>query len=422
MPSPSLLRGLFTAISAFTLSLRAESEAELAARATALHARIFSIDTHLDTPSLSLARPGWDIAGRHDPLTDGSQVDFPRMREGGLKSGVFVVFVPQAARTPEGYAAGRDTVLRNFLRTHAVVARFPQDCELALTAADGPRIMAAGKLALYLSIENGYAIGRDLSLLKTYHELGARFFGIAHNGHTDLADASMDPKPAEWGGVSPFGREAITECNRLGLVLDGSHASDAATRQLIAHSKTPVILTHSGCKALCDHKRNVDDDLLRALAAKGGVIQLNTVSRFVVPTPASLELDAALAKLVTRAAARGVTDAELADVTREVYRLRREMGKPRATFEDFLKHLFHALHCVGAEHVGIGADMDGGGGVVGLEDVSAYPKITLALLKRGVTEDDVAKIWGGNTLRLLRAAEDFAKEQAAVKRVAEPAK
>ncbi len=422
MSSSCFFRALLAATCATALTLRAETEAELTARANALHARIFSIDTHLDTPNLSLARPGWDIRERHDLQTDGSQVDFPRMRDGGLKAGVFVVFVPQGPRTPEGYAATRDMALRNFVRAHAVAARYPDDCGLAFAAADGPRLMAAGKTALYLSIENGYAIGRDLTLLKTYHELGARFFGIAHNGHTDLADASMDPKPAEWGGVSPLGREAIAECNRLGLVLDGSHASDDATRQLIALSKTPVILTHSSCKAICDHKRNVDDGLLRELAARGGVIQMNTVSRFLVATPPNPELDGAMAKLVTRAAARGVTDAELAEVTLEMYRLRRQLTKPRATFDDFLRHLFHALDVAGADHVGIGADMDGGGGIIGLEDVTAYPKITLALLKRGVSEADVTKIWGGNTLRLLRLAEEYAKAQAAPKPAAAPAK
>jgi membrane dipeptidase len=390
-------------------ALRAETEAELTTRAAALHARIFSIDTHIDTPSLSLARPGWDISQRHARLSDVSQVDFPRMRDGGLKAGVFVVFVPQTPRTPEGYANSRDMALRNFLRVHAMAARYPLECELALSAADGPRIMAAGKCAIYLSIENGYTIGKDLTLLKTYHDLGARFFGIAHNGHTDLADASMDPKPPEWGGISLLGREAIAECNRLGLVLDGSHASDNATRQLIELSKSPVILTHSSCKAINDHKRNVDDELLRLLAAKGGVIQMNTVSRFLVKTPPNPELDAMIAKLTTRAAARGVKDDELAELTRETYRLRWQLMKPRATFEDFLKHLFHAIDVAGAAHVGIGADLDGGGGIVGLEDVSDYPKITLELLRRGVSEDDVAKIWGGNTLRLLRAAEDFAK-------------
>jgi membrane dipeptidase len=391
-----------------SLAAGAESEAELVARAAALHARIFTIDTHLDTPTFSLRRPGWSVADRHTVEADYSQCDLPRMRDGGLDAGVFVVYVDQGPRTPEGYATIRDNALRTFLRIHVMAARSAGECEIALTAADGPRIAAMGKRAIYLSVENGYAIGRDLTLLKTYHDLGARFFGVAHSAHTDLADSATDAKPAEWNGLSPLGREAVAECNRLGLVLDGSHASDAAARELIALSRTPVMLTHSSCRAVRDHKRNAPDDLLRELAAKGGVVQMNTVSLFVAAAPANPELEAAQAKLVQRLAGKTQTDEENAEAYLERLRLRRALVKNRATFDDFLKHLFHAIDVVGAGHVGIGADMDGGGGVTGLEDVSDYPKITLALLRRGLSEADIANIWGGNALRVLRAAEEFA--------------
>lgn len=393
----------------------AETEAELAARAAALHARIFTMDTHLDTPTLSLRRPGWSIGERHAAVPDFSQVDFPRMRDGGLKAGVFVVYVDQGSRTPEGYAAVRDNALRTFMRIQRMTAQFPGECELALTAADGVRIAAGGKRAVFVSVENGYAIGRDLTLLKTFHDLGMRFFGVAHNGHTDLADAALDVKPAEWGGLSPLGREAVAECNRLGIVLDGSHASDAAIAELIAVSKTPVMLTHSACRAVRDHKRNAPDEILRALAAKGGVIQVNAVSLFLAALPPNPELEASLAKSVQRVRERPTSDAEAAERSLERYRLRHERGGARATFEDFLKHLFHAIDVAGVDHVGIGADMDGGGGVTGMEDVSQYPKITHALLKRGLSEEDVAKIWGGNALRVLRAAEEFARTAAAAK-------
>ena len=174
-----------------TVVVHAETEAELAARAAALHARIFTIDTHIDTPTLSLRRPGWDISQRHEWTTDFSQCDFPRMVEGGLKAGVFAVYVDQGPRTPAGYAAVRDNALRTFFRVHAVAERFPKDCGLALTADDGPRLMAVGKRALYLSIENGYAIGKDLTLIKTYHDLGARFFGFVHNLNNDLGDSAQ---------------------------------------------------------------------------------------------------------------------------------------------------------------------------------------------------------------------------------------
>ena len=199
-----------------------------------------------------------------------------------------------------------------------------------------------------------------------------------------------------------------------GLVIDGSHASDATVHQMIALSQAPIILTHSSCKAICDHRRNVPDDLLRELAAHGGVIQMNTVSDFVLKSAQNPEMQAAIGKLFQRAASKVMTDAEEAEVGIEFSRLVRDKATARATLDDFLKHLFHAIEVAGVEHVGIGADMDGGGGVIGLDDVGDYPKITLALLKHGLSEGDVAKIWGGNTLRVLRAAEAYAKQVKAV--------
>jgi membrane dipeptidase len=396
-----------------SFALRGETEAELAARAAALHARVFTIDTHLDTPTLSLRRTGWDIAQRHAAATDFSQVDFPRMREGGLKAAVMVVYVDQGPRTPAGFAAVRDNALRSFLRVHGVAQRLSSECGLALTADDGPRLAAASRHALYLSIENGYAIGRDLTLLKTYHDLGARFFGFVHNGNNDLADSSQPEKGPEWNGLSPLGREAVRECNRLGLVIDGSHAADATVRQLIAESQTPIILTHSACKAIRDHPRNVDDRLMRELAAGGGVIQITAVPLFLKTLPPDPEMEKASARSMARAAGRQLSDEAAVELRIERYRLR--SGRPPApvALDDFLEHLFHAINVVGADHVGIGSDMDGGGGVIGLEDVAQFPKITLALLKRGMAETDVEKIWGGNARRLLRAAEEHARKMRA---------
>ena len=389
-------------------ALCAETDAELAARAAALHARIFTIDTHIDVPTASLRRSGWDISQRHDVQTDNSQCDFPRMREGGLKAGVFAVYLPQGPRTPEGLAAARDNALRAFLDIHKVAARFPDLCELAFTAADGPRIQAAGKLAIYLSIENGYAIGTDLTLIKTHYGLGARIFGVTHFSNNDLGDSATDVKGPEWHGLSPLGRQAVAECNRLGLLLDASHASDAVLHQLIALSATPVILSHSDCAAVNPHPRNVSDDLLRELAAHGGVIQMNMLSDYLIPVPPNPAREAARARIMAKVAGRELSDNERAAVMKEMHDLAQQFPGPRATVDDFLKHLFHAIDVVGADHVGIGADMDGGGGVTGLEDVSGYGQITLALLKHGVSEADVEKIWGGNMLRLLRAAEDYA--------------
>lgn len=381
---------------------------DLAARAAALHQRLFTIDAHFDTPTVSLLRPGWDFGSRHDWPTDHSQCDLPRMRAGGLAAGFFAIFLDQGARTPEALLATRNRTLRLLLNTRETIARHAAECELALTAAAGLRIAATGKRAIYLSIENGYAIGKDLSLLTTYHQLGVRMAGITHWKNNDLGDASTDDKP-EWNGLSPLGRDYVRECNRLGLVLDASHVSDAALREVLALSRTPIVLSHSGCKAVCDHPRNIDDDLLRQLAAKGGVIHLNSLAAFVATRPKNPAYEAAEDQLDKRYEGRELSDRESGEKEWEWLKLTRQFYPvPSATLADYLKHVFHAIEVAGIDHVGIGTDFDGGGRVVGLEDASDYPKITLALLQRGYSEVDIAKIWGGNTLRVLRAVEEHA--------------
>jgi membrane dipeptidase len=212
--------------------------------------------------------------------------------------------------------------------------------------------------------------------------------------------------------LSPLGRDVVAECNRLGLVIDASHAAKTTTRQLIELSQTPILLTHSGCAAVHQHPRNVSDDVLRELAARGGVIQVNTVWSFLVPEPkdrTTADINAAKKQLMAKYAGRALTDEEVAVVSIENRKIgQRFRPQPVATLDDYLKHLFHAIDVAGVDHVGIGSDMDGGGGVGGLEDVAQYPKITRALLQHGLSESDVEKIWGGNTLRVLRAAEEFA--------------
>ncbi len=389
--------------------LGAETESELVARAAAIHARVFTIDTHLDTPTTSLRRAGWDFGVRHDEKTDLSKCDLPRMREGGLKAGVFAMMVGQGPRTPAGLAAARDSAIRSFTLMREAVAAHSDQCALALSAADGPRIAATGKRAIYESIENGYAIGRDLTLLQTYYQLGMRFFLVVHTGNNDLADSYADPNGPEWGGLSPLGRQAVAECNRLGVVVDGSHAAATTARQLIALSRTPVIFTHSGCAALNPVPRNVDDATIRMLAAKGGVIQIVGVSNHLRAMPPEPARDAEMKRLAAKYGKRDrMTDAQVAESYADYSRLNREHPEKLATIDDFLRHLYHAIDVAGVDHVGVGLDYDSGGGVIGLEDVSKYGNITLALVRKGYSESDIAKIWGGNALRVLRAAEKFA--------------
>src|SRR5690606_12631149 len=324
--------------------------------------------------------------------------------------GFWVIYTPQGPRTMEGSQAARDSALMTALRIREMVARHADRFELALTADDAQRIEKAGKRVVYMSMENGYPIGKDLSLLQTFYRLGVRMFGPVHFANNDLGDSATDAKGPEWHGLSPLGKEVVAEANRLGIVLDASHASDDVLDQLIELSQTPIVLSHSACKALTDHPRNVDDERLRKLAAAGGVIQINSV--YITPAYKNAEHEKEVAALEARYGRMYTLPAEkVAEFARERRAIDAKYGVPRATFDDFLRHLLHALKVVGPDHVGIGADWDGGGGVEGMNDVAALPRITEALLAAGYSEQDLAKIWGGNVLRVLRSAEEHKQRQ-----------
>jgi len=365
----------------------------------------FTIDTHSDTPTASLGKPGWDFAAAHDFAVDGSQCDLPRLRAGGMDAMVFAVYVGQAARSPAGWALAHEQAIKHFERTHAVLRENASACGLAVTAADGPRLKAGGRKAIFLSIENAYSLGREVGNVEKFHRLGVRMLGLTHMLNNDVADASTDPRGAEWGGLSPLGREMVAECNRLGIVLDASHASDDALRDLLECSRAPVVLSHSDCRAVCDHPRNVGDELLRALAAQGGVIQINALPISLVNAPGN-ERTSGVAEVMLRFQEVAPTPEMRAAEEREFDLVCAAHPNPPVTLDDFVRHIEHAVAVAGIDHVGIGCDLDGGGGTFeGLRDVGDYPNITRALRARGWGEANLAKLWGGNTLRVLRAAE-----------------
>jgi len=380
-------------------------------RARQLHEQLLTLDTHLDTPA-TFANADWDIMQRHSYTEDLSQVDYPRLVAGGLDGGFWAVYTRQGPRTPQGVIQARDAALLRALRIREVVAREHAHFELAVSASDAEAIAARHKRVVYMSIENSYPLSGDVSLLDTFYALGVRMVGLVHTSNNDFADSSTDAHGKEWQGLSPLGLRLVSEANRLGMVLDASHASDDVLDQLIALSKTPIILSHSSCKAVFPHPRNVDDEHLRKLAAAGGVIQLNSLSDFLIATPELPERKAALAKLYETYGTQRDAAARLrfAQAKREIDR---EYPVPRASFDDYMAHVLHALSIVGPEHVGIGADWDGGGGVTGLEDVASIPKITERLLNAGYSEHDLQLIWSGNALRLLRKAEEYKQSLAA---------
>ncbi|MCJ2179813.1 dipeptidase [Novosphingobium sp. 2580] len=372
----------------------------------ALQRQMITLDTHLDTPE-SVDRPGWSIMDQHDVRQDYTQLDLPRMKEGAFDGGFWAIYTPQGALDPASYEKVRDFAVMRGMSIRLMVASHPDQFELALKADDAARINAEGKHIVYLSIENAYPLGEDVSLLRLFYKMGVRETGFAHFMNNQFADSSTDPNGPKWHGLSPLGLELLAEANKLGMIIDGSHSSDEVLDQLIAKSTTPVVLSHSGCKAVYDHPRNVDDNRLRALAAKGGVIQINSFGSYLRAIKPNPERAAAYKALF--AEMRG-SDGLTAQQREALMAKRREIDAKypetdRPTFDDFMKHLLHALEVVGPDHVGIGMDWDGGGGVAGLEDVSGLPKITAALLKAGYSKEDVAKIWGGNVLRVMREVE-----------------
>jgi membrane dipeptidase len=376
------------------------------------HERLVCLDTHLDAPA-NFARPGWDIMRRHSFETDLSQVDYPRMVEGKLNGGFFAIYTPQGPVTAEGFQAARDAALLRAVQIREMVARNSAHFELAFQPADAARIAAQGKRVVYQSIENSWPLGTDVTLLRSFHKLGVRMAGPVHFANNQLGDSATDPKGKTWKGLSPLGRDFVAEANNLGIVLDGSHSSDDVFDQMLALSRAPIMLSHSGCRAVHDHPRNIDDDRIKKLARSGGTIQINSLSAYLITTPKIPALDQAQGAIFARLRGIEAMSPEAAQQTvseaaRDFMALRKQYALPRATFEDYMKHMLHALDLVGPEHVGVGADWDGGGGVEGMEDCSAVQKITERLIKAGYRDASLRAVWGDNALRVLDRAQALA--------------
>ncbi len=371
----------------------------LAAAPATLHDRIITLDTHLDTP-VSLGRPGWSFAEPHSFADSITQVDLPRMKQGGLDGGFFVIYTEQGPLTPDGYAAAKAHAWSRAAWIRSMVRETPRELELAFTAADARRIVKAGKRIVFQSIENSYPLGETVATLRDFHETGVRMAGPVHNGDNQFADAANQGKRT-WRGLSPLGREWVREANRLGILIDLSHASDEAFDQVLALSTAPVILSHSGPKALYDHPRNLDDGRIKRLADQGGVIFVNSV--FLAPFDSRPERDLVGAEKMETASPREQREMGAQHAALE----RTGPGNP-VTFERYLQSLLHVLKLVGPDHVGIGMDWDGGGGLIDLPDVVGLPRITAALRAAGYSDRDVEKIWSGNLLRVLEQAQSRA--------------
>lgn len=380
-----------------------------------IHERVLTLDSHIDIPV--------DFASDSvDPGERGRfRVDLPKMREGGLDAAFWIVYVGQTERTPEAYAAAQAAAMTKFDAIHRMTRLFPEQVELAHTAADVARIHADGRIAAAIGVENGFAIGRDLELLDRFHELGARYLTLAHGGHNDICDSAtprtgLGDNLVEHGGVSEFGAQVIARLNRLGIMVDVSHVSKQAALDAMRLSRAPVIASHSSTRALANHPRNLDDETLLALRDNGGVLQTVAFAGYVkVSLPEKGAAIGALHKSFDLGARPldSLSTAQRAEYDTRLQRIRRTW--PAANLGDFVDHIDYAVGLIGIDHVGISSDFDGGGGLEGWRDASETANVTAELLRRGYTEADIAKLWGGNLLRVWRAA-----EQVAARRQAQP--
>ncbi len=378
------------------------SEDQLIKRADKIHESIITVDTHCDTP-MEFIRSDFDIREKN---TFGC-VDFPRMVEGGLHSEFLVVFIGQGPRDDSSCTIAHKKALDIFKAIHENVERSSTMAEMAYSPEDAYRIFKDGKIAVFTGLENGYPIGKDISRIKQYYDLGARYITLCHSKNNDICDSSTDSKGSENNGLSPFGLEVIKEMNRLGIMVDVSHISDKSFFDVLKASRAPVIASHSSCRALCENPRNLNDDMLLALKEKGGVIQICFLSNYLkVPDP-NPELEVKLREVRQKYGDYKALSGEEQQKMRDEYRAIQRKYQKLATVTDVVDHIDHVVQVIGVDYVGIGTDFDGGGGVDGCRTVSEMKNITIELLRRGYKKADIEKIWGGNVMRVFREVENL---------------
>lgn len=420
----------------------------LVQRARAIHDRVITLDTHVDISPANFT-PERNYTQRME-----NQVNLPKMQEGGLDVAFLIVYVGQQQDfTPEGYQRAYDAAIEKFEAIHRLTKEIaPEQIGLALTAEDVRRIAASGRKVAVIGVENAYPLGEDLGRFREFYDRGARYISLAHNGHSQWSDSNTGERDGwKWNGLSEIGRQAIAEMNRLGIMIDVSHPSKASSMQTFELSRAPVIASHSAVRALCDHSRNMDDEQLQALKANGGVIQTVAFASYVKCATAPPERQPALQQLYQefglpaggrgargggggagagRAAApggagrggrggRGALQAAIDSLPPERRaEFDRRMAQidslypvpPRATVQEFVDHIDYAVKLIGIDYVGISSDFDGGGGVTGWSDASETFNVTLELVRRGYTEEQIAKLWSGNLLRVMADVERVARE------------
>lgn len=347
------------------------TEEELVEKALKIHEKVLTIDSHVDVP-LNLFKKGWNI-GEYNNINERgkNKIDLLSMADGRLDAAFFAVYVGQSERTPQGYTAAmkRADVLIDTIQN--ICQNSPDLVELAAAPNDVYRIERLDKRAVFMGMENGYPVGKDLSLIQYFYNRGIRYMTLCHTRNNDICDSSTDRKGPEWNGLSSFGENVVREMNRIGMIIDASHVSDSAFYDVLEITEAPVIASHSCCRTLCDNPRNLSDVMLKALAENEGIIQINLVPFYLIDE---------------------------------------EYPGKKASLKDAIDHIDHVVQLIGIDHVGIGTDFNGGGGVEGCDDVSELPNITIELVRRGYTKNEIRKIWGGNLLRVFREVIKIAEQ------------
>lgn len=376
------------------------SAQDLEEKAAKIHNDIFTIDSHTDTP-LKFFNSDFDIGKKHDGHKGEGKIDIPRMEEGGLDAVFFAVFIGQGKRDSVGYAKAFEKAEQIFKATYAAVSKHSKSAEIATTAEQGYQLEKEGKRAIYLGIENGYPIGKNLDYINHFYKLGARYITLVHTRNNDIADSSTDNNGAEHNGLSFFGVKVVKRMNELGIMIDVSHASDSTFYDVLELTTKPIIASHSCARALCNNPRNLSDDMLRALAENGGVVQMCILSDYVKEIEQSPErLAAEKAFREKHSNWANYTEEERKKGIQDWYRLDVDYPQKLATVSDAVDHIDHMVKVAGIDHVGIGTDFDGGGALQDCFDVSELGNITLELVKRGYSEEDIRKLWGGNFMRV----------------------
>ncbi|MDL5514502.1 dipeptidase [Arenibacter sp. M-2] len=392
-----------------------ESVEEKAAR---IHRDIITIDTHVDINVSNFT----DAVNYTQKLDN--QVNLPKLESGGLDVPWLIVYTGQGDLTEDGYAKAKENAMAKFDAIHRLCKEIaPEEISLAYTSKDVRQIIGSGKKVAMIGVENAYPIGEDISEFENYHNLGARYISLSHNGHSQFCDSNTGEADGVWlhNGLSELGKTAVKEMNRLGIMIDVSHVSKESMKQMIALSEAPIIASHSSARALCNHSRNLDDEQLLLMKENGGVVQAVAFSSYL--NTEKHEAYEAYLKDVYKEVADSLgidwyANGELADLTEakknafmenypKVVRLakgkvdkRKDRPQPVGV-SDLVDHIDYMVNLIGIEHVGISSDFDGGGGIAGWRDASETPNVTLELVKRGYSEEEIAQLWGGNLLRVL---------------------